>query len=144
MKGAPIEQKELEFIKSNYLKMSDRELSKEINRTLVATKHIRQRNRLYRGNSNVHFSKNDISYIKANFNTLSDDDMAKVLKRSKYSVKNKRYRLGCRRQRCIRNKDFVPTKKLIRMQELIKICETTQSPYRLELAKTELRKLSGL
>ena len=91
----------------------------------------------------IPYTRAEDAYLTANNNSLPHRYMANHLGRSVNSVHCRCFRLGL-----IRTKKRISPKcsqkKLDRMQALIKICETSTSRYKLDVAKQELKKLSGL
>lgn len=81
----------------------------------------------------------EIAHIKMHYNYKSDETIAGTLGRSKNAVRDKRLELGL-----VRETRHMVAHKVKRMKELIRVCETSTSPYRLGLAKEELLVLSGL
>jgi len=142
MKGNPITEIERNYIRNNYMVSDDKTLAKVLNRTKASITIIRQNMRLFRGEDGCHYIQEQVDFVRDNFIEMTDAELGSKIGRSERSVTNMRYRFKFIRPR--KSIDGYIKRRLERMQELIKICETTQSPYRLDKAKQELKKLSGL
>lgn len=141
-----IQPHELEFIANNYNKMSDFDMGLYLNRSFLTIGNVRRKMGLILVTGAKHFTDQERSFIKLNFHNLSNRELADRLGRTEVSIinflsRNSLYRAKQKRVIvCLKSIE----KKVIRMRELIHICETTKSPFRKDLAMDELKKLSGL
>lgn len=145
MNGILIKPYELEYIKNNFHLMSDKELGNNLNRSYLTVANVRAKMKLLRIGSPKPYSKDEILHIKTYYRSRSDKQLGNDLNRTVSSITNRRYKSGLvratRKPAC---NSFIVSQKVIKMRELIKICETTNSPYQKDKAKEKLKKLSGL
>lgn len=145
MNGKLIEDWEKEFIKDNYQQMSDIELSNQLDRSNYTVQVLRRQLNCFRPLSPIPFNHTEVSFILNNYQSMNNTEIATHLKRTGASISCFLIRRGLRRviRRKQTNSVYI-TKQVARMKLLISLCETTQSPYKLDLYKQELKKLSGL
>ena len=146
MNGKLIEDWEKEFIKDNYLTLSDEQISHHLKRSYFSVVGLRRKLKCFKLGANTRFTAEEKFYIKTNFLEKTNLELAKGINRTdsaiiNYLSKHRMYRQGLRRK--IYNPKIINA-KVKKMKTLISLCETTQSPYKKDLYKQELKKLSGL
>jgi len=142
MNGRPITDEDIEFVKNNYLSMNDEEIAKHLNRSSCTIQNIRSKKNLLRCNPNIPFTTEQHEFIRANYHILTDKEIALKINRKASSINSYRQKYNLKRGN-YRRKEYV-SRTVEKMRELIKFCETSKSPYKIDLAKQKLRKLSGL
>lgn len=108
--------------------------------------------RVWKGNG-FSYSEEEKQFIRDNYKSMSDLEMSKILKRTRHSVERVRNLIKCHRQfyyKMIIKSAYLEAARLIkleqkcaRMRELIAICEN-ENTYKKDIAKKELKKLSGI
>lgn len=89
--------REIEYVKLNHQKVSDRCIANKLNKTMSAVRTFRQRNSLTKTQPAGHYSKEEDQYLKDNYQTMWDDELGRILKRSVSSISGRRHKLGLSR-----------------------------------------------
>lgn len=129
-------------IKNNYQTKSDAEIALLLDRTKSSVTNIRVAIGLFPQGKGKRFTKYEVDFVKSNYHSMTDEELAIKLNRSTYSIKNFRSHHKINRQRAY--VDRYISKKVLKMKNLIYLCEITTSPYVKDKYKEKLRKLSGL
>jgi len=133
-----VSESDLAFVKENYLYMTDSEMGLELKRSSNSIYRMRQRQKLFRINTR-HLTPDEKSFIRNNYHRLSDRRISLFLKVRQNSIEM--YRKSANLLKESRTSDVG---LIMQMKSLIHLCETTKSGAIKDIAKTELRKLSGL
>lgn len=145
MNGKLVQDWEKEFIIANYLILSDEQISQHLNRSSCTIQVLRSKLGCLKQTAGSPFTTYEKNFILNNYQSMNNIEIGNILGRSNASISsflNKK-----RLSRIIRRKQtnsVYITNMVTRMKLLISLCETTQSQYKLDLYKQELKKLSGL
>lgn len=139
--GLPLQDIDKKTIKENYKSKSDYDIALLLDRTKNSVTNIRVSMGLF-SHGRKRYEKYEIDFIKLHYHSMSDAELAKELNRSIHSITKARNNYKLKRQRAYTDR-FV-SKKVLKMKNLIYLCEITTSPYVKDKYKEQLKKLSGL
>ncbi|MBO0481812.1 hypothetical protein [Candidatus Enterococcus courvalinii] len=88
------EGKQKTFLRKNYQKMTDKELSHALGKTIDAVKFQRKKLKLYKYPDNRTWKPKDIEFLKANYQKMSLKELAEKLNRKPKQISYKISKLG--------------------------------------------------
>lgn len=105
MNGKPWTNEENEFVRSNWNKMTAREISAVLGRSRAVIANHRQK--LGLNKKSTEYTPEEDEFIRAHWKTMSDSKMATVLHRSELSICRRRNLLGLKHRLTKQEADFI-------------------------------------
>lgn len=86
--------KELDFLKGNYKDLSDKEIAKELNRTIWSVKNKRVRDGLKK---ETRWSEEEVNFLKSNYKDMTAKEIADKLGRTEWAIRGKVREMGLKK-----------------------------------------------
>ncbi|MBP3916593.1 hypothetical protein [Clostridium sp.] len=142
-KGAPWEEREIEFLKNNYLTLKSKEIAKVLNRTEVAVSKMKDRLGLvkrvdvFREGMDVktfsgrkYWTEEEVEFLKNNYLNMSLNKIAETLNRTESSVEKKMLRLNLKGRKRYAN--------IITVEKFSKITKVSEKKIRYNMKYNNL------